>query len=137
MVWGVGESLFVRKILHATQTGSVSKMQNFRIMKWPVRLETAPFEGSNSIRTQMGGLPLISVMTAENLPRGSRNRSVGNPTYWRIIDYVVTSSRDTNGLVVVAAMRCDRRSEGEAYLAVIYSQLLNVLRKVGVPLLSI
>ena len=63
----------------------------------------------------MEGLPLISVMTAVNFPRGSRNRSVGNPTYWGIIHYVVTSSRDTNGLVVVAAMRCDQHS-GEKYI---------------------
>ena len=122
---GVGESLFVPKILPATQTRCVSKIQNFRIVKWLVRLVTAA-ERSNTIRSQMvggGGLPLISVMTAVNLPHGSRNRSVGNPTYWGIIDYVLTSSRDTNGLVVVAAMRCDRRSDGEIYLTVVYSRL--------------
>jgi len=68
-------------------------------------------------------------MTAVNLPRGSRNSSVGNPTYWRIIDYVVTSSLDTNGLVVVAAMRCDRRSDGEINPAVIYSQLCKCIKE--------
>ena len=128
MVWGVDESLFVPKILPATQTHCVSNIKNFRSVKWLVRLVTA-FERSTSMRTQMGGLPLISVMPAVNLLRGSRNRSVGNPTYWRIIDYAVTSSRDTNGLVVVAAMRCDRRREGEICLAIIYSQLRTCIKE--------
>ena len=69
------------------------------------------------------GTPLISVMTAVNWPRGSLNRSVGNPTYWRIIDYVVTSYPDTNGLIVVATIRCDRFYNAEICLSVIFSQL--------------
>ena len=72
-------------------------------------------------------------MTTVNLPRGSPSRSVGNPTYWRIIDYAVTSSHDTNGLIVVAAMRCDRGSEGEIYPSVVYSQLCKCLKEAESP----
>ena len=47
--------MFVSKISPATQTRSVSKKQNFSIVKWPVSLITCAFERSNSVRTQIGG----------------------------------------------------------------------------------
>ena len=55
MVWGSRRIAVCYQKLTWDKIHGVKKMQNFSIVKWLVRLGTAAFERSNTIRSQMGG----------------------------------------------------------------------------------